>query len=1269
MKVRKILATFLSLCMVIGTMAVPVFAEDETTVQLPDEITEADFKDGNVVTDGTNYYKSMVDALKGIHKKEVTTLYCKPGANLGQLQHGHVCADLTVYGNGAYIEAGQDSDFELDTYKSVAGYSDCSGIEKDLTITLNELGGAAVWGERTTANTLNIVLNNCEDLNRVYITGTTGKNNITLKNCSFVGGSNANNCTVYSNAGGTVTVKDCTFENVSEPININNKSTDTSSVSVSGTNFVDCGLGNGTDDAWAAPIRIVSSKPSATTSATTSVDVDSCTFDYSEGKASQNGDILLGDGREGNTSYPVTATITSTEAEVQVQNPGDQAAGKISKLVSTSAEESYSVSSKDVDTTMTWADFVTAVTKAGGKYDGNGITVQWKPVSGCDNNTHTDSCPDNIAAKTGNTPDRVNNSSPFSVQYEPFKTADFTDVEISNVNFVFVPASGVYCSNSGYKGAFDAGKQKMAYLQLQNTGKVTFKHCNFDKVQVGAWNAEETTVENCSFKNVGSYALHWLRSEKTTVKDCTFTDCRSAILIATDSTATQITITGNEVEGETRDFIQFAAGKVDEGIYTGANITIADNKADSATMAIYQLNTTIPNANVVMGNNENISGYYNTPNENKIENNTTVPVAKIGDNYYTTLAAALDAAANGDTIELISGDTPIRAAGKVCGNKTVTITGKAVFDWSGNDLKIGRGAEGDGKLIFDGADIKSSSKATNTSTGFHVSGTTLDNEKNNGTLVIKNSNMEIDYMIDRNAVTVEKSNVVIYNGCWIHGRNAIEAESGSAATATFDIKDNSSVEIVRNNGMGVGGESFGKLDIDSTSTLITDETYDINGNGSLTSAGCILGEGINVKTDAEVKITDGTYSFDPTPYIDSALNKQVVKDEHENLWFIADKWELSATADKDTVYADEEVTVTVKATGANYAGATWTLAYDKDEFECVSQLTVGNEIQSFEDGIIRGYKYGPDSGNIYNNDTVLATYKFKAKALKSEFTGDFKITDGTVGTVDMSKTSYPPANVAAADSVKILLRDFKVTAKLDGTEITGTAYEVPFDNKDHTITVETEPAVTDPVAIVHYSVNGEAETTTAPTFKNAGKYTIKYWVDVPAGYKQDAKTPKTITFTIGAPKIDVEIADYTDNSKLVLVYTNTDGAVFEYGKSDELMYDVTDAGYEYKQTKYTHVYGYVVPNVLFGAEYADDAYYKSQIKFVQGGTPVVVAYDENVNCHGDVDIADVIYTIGFYEGTLNNNDMQRLLKADVDHSKKVNGDDATLVKNAWLNIQ
>ena len=984
-------------------------------------------------------------------------------------------------------------------------------------------------------------------------------------------------------------------------------------------------------------------------------------------------DFKDGDGREGNTSYPVTATIASTEAEVQVQNPGDQAAGKISKLVSTSAEESYSVSSKDVDTTMTWADFVTAVTKAGGKYDGNGITVQWKPVSGCDNNTHTDSCPDNIAAKTGNTPDRVNNSSPFSVQYEPFKTADFTDVEISNVNFVFVPASGVYCSNSGYKGAFDAGKQKMAYLQLQNTGKVTFKHCNFDKVQVGAWNAEETTVENCSFKNVGSYALHWLRSEKTTVKDCTFTDCRSAILIATDSTATQITITGNEVEGETRDFIQFAAGKVDEGIYTGANITIADNKADSATKAIYQLNTTIPNAKVVMGNNENISGYYNTPNENKIENNTTVPVAKIGDNYYTTLADALDAAADGDTIELISGDTPISAAGKVCGGKTVTITGNAVFDWGRDEtfLFIGRGAEDDGKLIFDGANIKSSSKETNTGYGFHISGTTSDNKTNDGALVIKNSNMEIDYMINRNSLEIDNSDITIYSGFRTSGRPANESKSGSDATATTTLTNNSKVTVINENTMGLGEEGYGVLDVDATSEFyVTDSTFNVNSKGILKSAGTVITKQNAFDEGSQINITGGKYSFDPTDYLADGL--QAVKDDEKGTWIVADTWTLSATADVDKntengkkeVYAGNEFDVVVKATGStNYAGAKWTLTYDKDKFECVSTLTKGDNIESVEEGEIVGYNYDANAGDNYNSDTKLATYKFKAKGLTTVDDGDFKITEGRVGTAAMAMNTYPQAKVAPADNVTILLNEFKTTVNVDGNAITGTTSSIPFDNAPHTISVTTEPQET-----VYYSVNGGAETTNAPVIKDAGTYTITYWVDVPAGYDQTARTPKTFTFTIGAPDYEVEIAGYTGSSKLVLVYTNADNANFKYGNNNELMYDVTDAGYKYNQTQYKHVYGYVVPNVYLGTLYADGAYYASQINFVQGGTHEVVAYDYNVNCSSDnlVNMEDVIYTIGVYNGKSDVSAMRRVLKADVNHDKVVNNDDATLVKNDWL---
>ena len=43
-------------------------------------------------------------------------MYCKPGADVGKMTHGHVCASLTVYGNGAFVSGGEN-DFEVDTYK------------------------------------------------------------------------------------------------------------------------------------------------------------------------------------------------------------------------------------------------------------------------------------------------------------------------------------------------------------------------------------------------------------------------------------------------------------------------------------------------------------------------------------------------------------------------------------------------------------------------------------------------------------------------------------------------------------------------------------------------------------------------------------------------------------------------------------------------------------------------------------------------------------------------------------------------------------------------------------------------------------------------------------------------------------------------------------------------------------------------------------------------------------------------------------------------
>ena len=309
------------------------------------------FPDDCTVYDGTDYYKTMKEALEGIHKNaERRTLWCKPGANVGEMTHGHVCADLTIYGNGAYISGGE-RDFEVDTYQYCHNsINSCSGLTSDLTLTVYNLDGAAAWGERKTEHTVNIVMQGCENMSRVYISGTAGKNNITVTDCTFDATlsdyKKANSCSIYSNAPGTILVEDCEFTGVMAPVNLNNKAAAGTEqvITVRNCTFTDCSttdICNATEKTYAAPIRIVSSKGANSTAT-----VDGCTFVYNDGKQSVNGDILLGDGREDGTSYPVSASIVNTAALVQIQNPGDRTAdGNTGKTMQIEdSEESVNVS-------------------------------------------------------------------------------------------------------------------------------------------------------------------------------------------------------------------------------------------------------------------------------------------------------------------------------------------------------------------------------------------------------------------------------------------------------------------------------------------------------------------------------------------------------------------------------------------------------------------------------------------------------------------------------------------------------------------------------------------------------------------------------------------------------------------------------------------------------------------------------------------------------------------------------------------------------------
>lgn len=262
---------------------------------------------------------TLADALKAAYmaNKGDITITCRPDSDVGSLTHGHVADNITIIGNGAYISGGE-CDLEVDTYRydRTTGKQDENGayLEKEITITASNLYNLGVWGQRHTNYTVNINLTNCdskeisgkENVQRIYITGTTGVNNITVKDCDFL----TTACALYSNADGTVVIDNCTFNGGQVPVNFNHKASGAQIVTVKNCTFTNCGDAS---IVYAAPVRFVNS-------GTGSLDatIENNTF---TGTVGNNGDILLGDYRDGETSNDFTATITPN-GTTKVRNSG-----------------------------------------------------------------------------------------------------------------------------------------------------------------------------------------------------------------------------------------------------------------------------------------------------------------------------------------------------------------------------------------------------------------------------------------------------------------------------------------------------------------------------------------------------------------------------------------------------------------------------------------------------------------------------------------------------------------------------------------------------------------------------------------------------------------------------------------------------------------------------------------------------------------------------------------------------------------------------------
>lgn len=269
----------------------------------------------------SGYVATLTDALTAAYKENAgdIKIVCRPGADVGTMTHGHVADNITIYGNNAYISGGE-CDLEVDTFmfsRSTGAQDTTNGVylDKDIVINAYELDNLGVWGERHTGYTVSVNLTDCDgkalekNVQRVYISGTTGKNEITLKNCDFITAATA----VYSNADGQISIDTCSFTGSKVPVNFNHKANGEQRLTVSNSTFKNCG-DNGEWNQFAAPVRFVNSGSGKQTAS-----VNSCTFTDTVGS---NGDILLGDGRTGQESNEVSLTVMNTDATVQAQKPG-----------------------------------------------------------------------------------------------------------------------------------------------------------------------------------------------------------------------------------------------------------------------------------------------------------------------------------------------------------------------------------------------------------------------------------------------------------------------------------------------------------------------------------------------------------------------------------------------------------------------------------------------------------------------------------------------------------------------------------------------------------------------------------------------------------------------------------------------------------------------------------------------------------------------------------------------------------------------------------
>lgn len=330
---KKLLAMALALLMV--AVLLPVTALADTAA--PSWVDDVDFKDAKTVYYYSTYggtpnvktttdqdlsshpaviaYKTSSDSgiayaadIRAALVNKAIEIYCKAGSTISTVgAHANVLNDVTIYGNNASFQGG-----DLSIHAGGGNYA--APDSPKVTINIYNAKNLVVWGEpQADGRTWNVNFYDCvnDGYNFFMYRGEsdkTDKANLTMTNCKATGYADS---IVHTTADGSIVIKNCEFSNNFAPVNIAHKQTGTMTVSVENCTFNNCGKVNPNDD-YFAPVRFVNNSQEGTLDVT----LTNNTFTNTVGT---NGDILLGDQRDGKSSFNVNAEIV-TKQDVTVKS-------------------------------------------------------------------------------------------------------------------------------------------------------------------------------------------------------------------------------------------------------------------------------------------------------------------------------------------------------------------------------------------------------------------------------------------------------------------------------------------------------------------------------------------------------------------------------------------------------------------------------------------------------------------------------------------------------------------------------------------------------------------------------------------------------------------------------------------------------------------------------------------------------------------------------------------------------------------------------------